>query len=116
MTKPQRDAEGKIPRITKTCRVFLEGNGVRMDAGEFTLTEPEPGPQRSDFADAAFKAGRASYARLMAPAYRLVVIDGDVEEGYGLTTWIKLVDNSKQPGEDAPSARKQRIRRGKLAA
>lgn len=107
MTKPQRDAEGKIPRITKTCKVVLDGNGVRMDMGEFTLIEPEPGPQRSDFADAAFKACRSSLTRLMTPQYRLVVIDGDVEEGYGLTTWIKLVDGSDENNLKP----KQRIRK-----
>jgi hypothetical protein len=94
MTKSKkRDDEGKIPRITKTCKVVLVDNdGFRYPLGDFTLTEPDPGPSIDDFADAAFKAARASLARLMVPQYRLIVIDGQREQGYGLDRWIKLVD------------------------
>jgi hypothetical protein len=117
MDKPKRDEEGKIPRITKTCKVVLAASdGTRYPVGDFTIEEKEPGPTMDQFADTAFKAARASLARLMTPQYRLVVIDGAVEQGYGLDRWIKLVDGTKQLDEDAPSARKQRVRRGKLAA
>jgi hypothetical protein len=98
MTKAskKRDDNGMIPRITKTCKVVLVDNdGVRYPLGDFTLTEPEPGPSIDDFADAAFKSARASLARLMVPQYRLIVTDGDREQGYGLDRWIKLVDNQK---------------------
>lgn len=39
---------------------------------------------------------RASLSRLMVPQYRLVVIDGAVEQGFGLDRWIKLVDGRKE--------------------
>lgn len=96
MTKPQRDAEGKIPRVKKTCKVVLiDNDGYRYPLGDFTLEERHPGPTIADFADAAFKAARASLARLMVPQYRLIVIDGQVEQGFGLDRWIKLVDGQK---------------------
>lgn len=107
--KKKRDEDGKIPRITKTCKVVLDGSGRRLPVGDFTLTEKEPGPKLEDFADAAFKASRASLVRLMTPLYRLVVIDGQREEAYGLGRWIKLVDGSKEQEES--KARKQTIRK-----
>lgn len=102
MTKPKRDADGKIPRITKTCKVVLASSeGQRFTVGEFTLTEPEPGPTLEQFANEAFKAARSSLARLMTPYYRIIVIDGKREEGYGLDKWIKLFDKSSP--NDTPS-------------
>lgn len=93
----KRDAEGKIERITKTCKVVLASNdGTRYPVGDFTLTEKDPGPTIDNFADAAFKTARASLARLMTPQYRLIVIDGAIEQGYGLDRWIKLVDGRKE--------------------
>ena len=93
----KRDDEGKIPRITKTCKVVLAANdGTRLPVGEFTLTEKEPGPTHDDFAEVAFKSARSSLARLMTPQYRLIVIDGKVEQGYGLDRWIKLVDGREE--------------------
>ncbi len=105
----KRDADGKIPRITKTCKVVLAANdGMRYPVGEFTIEEKEPGPTMEQFADAAFKAARSSLSRLMVPQYRRIVIDGAVEAPYGLDKWIKLEDRSSQ--EYAPS-RKQPIRK-----
>ena len=95
MTK-ERDENGKIPRITKTCKVVLVGPDASYPVGEFTITEPKPGPTLEQFADAAFRAARSSLARLMTPYYRLVVKDGDYEEPYGLEKWIKLVDREKE--------------------
>lgn len=93
----KRDAEGKLERITKTCKVVLVStDGTSFPVGDFTLTEKDPGPNIDDFADAAFKAARASLARLMTPQYRLVVYDGAREQGYGLDRWIKLVDGRKE--------------------
>lgn len=111
--KRKRDAENKLERITKTAKVRLVGNdGTNLPVGEFTLTEVDPGPTMDNFADAAFKASRASLAKLMVPQYRLVVSLDQREQGYGLERWIKLVDGTRAQ-EEAP--RKQRIRRGKLA-
>ena len=111
----KRDEDGKIPRITKTCKVVLASNeGQRFTVGEFTIEEKEPGPTHEQFADLAFKAARSSLARLMTPQYRLIVLDGPQEIGYGLDNWIKLVDGSIQPDPD--KGRKQTIRRGKVAA
>lgn len=91
MARPEK------PKITKTCKVVLvENNGTRYPVGDFTLTEPEPGPVIDQFADAAFKAARSTFARLMTPQYRLVVIDGAVEQGFGLDRWIKLVDGRQE--------------------
>jgi len=93
----KRDAENRLERITKTCRVVLAANdGTRWPVGDFTLTEPDPGPTIAQFAEAAFKASRASLARLMTPQYRLIVIDGQIEQGFGLDQWIKLVDGRKE--------------------
>ena len=91
-----RDEENKIPRISKTCRVVLDGPGVRLDVGEFTITEKEPGPRLEQFADEAFKAARGSLARLMIPAYRLIVMDGQIEEAYGLARWVKLTNKNEE--------------------
>lgn len=105
----KRDDDRKIPRITKTCNVVLAASdGTRYPVGDFTLTEPEPGPTLEQFADVAFKAARASLARLMTPQYRLIVLDGEREEAYGLRRWIKLVDRSN-PQYEPPA--KQRIRK-----
>lgn len=93
----KRDDEGKIPRVTKTLKVILAANdGTRIPVGDFTITEPEPGPTIDQFADEAFKSARASLARLMTPQYRIVVIDGAIEQGFGLDRWIKLVDGRKE--------------------
>ena len=87
MARPEK------PRITKTCQVWLVStDGTRLPMGDVTLTEIEPGPTIDDFADAAFKNARGTLARLMVPQYRLVVVDGQVEQGFGLDRWIKLVD------------------------
>jgi hypothetical protein len=109
----KRDAENKLERITKTCRVWLVGNdGLRIDMGDFELTEVDPGPTHEDFADAAYKAARASISRLMTPQYRLVVIDGQREQGYGLDRWIKLVDGREEEARAlAGKGPKQRIRK-----
>lgn len=106
----KRDGDdGEIPRITKTCKVILAAtDGTRLPMGDFTLTEPEPGPTIADFADAAYKSARASLARLMTPQYTLIVIDGVIEQGFGLDGWIKLTDGSKADDE---RTRKQSIRR-----
>jgi hypothetical protein len=109
----KRDAENKLERISKTCAVELVGDGQTFPLGEFTLTEIDPGPTIEQFADAAFKATRASLVRLRVPMYRLVVKDGQSQQGFGLERWVKLVDGKKLQEEHA---RKQRIRRGKLAA
>lgn len=93
--KKERDENNRIPRVTKTCKVELDDGERRYPAGEFTLTEKEPGPTLAQFADEAFKAARASLAKLMPQRYRLVVIDGEREEAYGLQRWVKLVDNEK---------------------
>lgn len=118
MTKPKRDEEGKLPRVTKTCSVFLDcDDGKRFPAGEFTITEIAPGPKIDQFADEAYKAARASLCKLMPHRYKLVVVDSEgAESRYGLDRWVKLVDGSRQLDEEAPGGRKQRIRRGKLAA
>lgn len=93
----KRDAENKLPRITKTCKVILAANdGTRISIGDFTLTEIEPGPTVDQFADTAFKSARSSLARLMTPQYRLIVIDGQMETGFGLDNWIKLVDGREE--------------------
>lgn len=91
----------ETPEITKSCRVVLEETktGQRYPAGEFELTEPEPGPTMEDFANAAFRASAASFRRLMPEAYRLIVLDGAREEAYGLTKWVKLID-TKSLDED----------------
>lgn len=87
MTK--RDENNRIPRITKTCKVVLDDGERRYPVGEFTLTEMEPGPSLSRFADEGFKFARASLAKLMVPKYRIIVIDGETEEAYGLDRWVK---------------------------
>lgn len=113
MKTKTRDEQGMIPRITKTCKVVLvDGDGYRYPLGDFTLTEKEPGPTIADFADAAFKAARSSLARLMVPQYRLIVIDGQVEQGFGLDRWIKLVDGMQLEAERiAGKGRKQTVRK-----
>lgn len=90
----KRDGEnGEIPRISKTVKVVLVGHdGTRLPIGDITLSEPTPGPTIDQFADEAFKSARSSLARLMTPQWRLVVIDGAVEQGFGLDRWIKLRD------------------------
>lgn len=93
----KRSDDGQIPRITKTVKVVLAGtDGTRLPMGDFTLTEPEPGPTIAQFADDAFKFARASLSRLMTPQYRLIVIDGEVEQGFGLDRWIKLYDGREE--------------------
>lgn len=106
-------ARPETPLITKTCSVTLVGSdGTRLPVGDFTLTEKKPGPTIDDFADAAFKTARSSLARLMIPQYRLVVKDGEVEQGYGLERWVKLVDGEKRYAEQlAGGGPKQRIRK-----
>ena len=91
MARPEK------PRITKTCKaVLVATDGSRYPMGDITLTEIEPGPTIDDFADAAFKNARSSLARLMTPQYRIVVIDGQVEQGFGLDRWIKLTDGNEE--------------------
>lgn len=106
--KQERDENNRIPRITKTCKVVLDGPDQRIPVGEFTLTEKEPGPKLEQFADAAYKTARASLARLMTPLYKLTVIHEHGEESYGLQRWIKLVDGNK---EEEERQRKQPIRK-----
>lgn len=107
--KRKRDAENKLARITKTCEVFLDGDGQRFSLGEFTLTEVDPGPKLEEFADSAFKATRASLVKLRIPMYRLVVINGQREEAYGLSRWVKLIDGSKE--EERFKKPKQTVRK-----
>jgi hypothetical protein len=96
MVKSNRDEDGRIPRITKTCKVVLDGPDQRLPIREFTLTEKEPGPVLEQFANEGFKYARASLQRLMTPAYKITVIDGEREESWNLTNWIKLVDREKE--------------------
>lgn len=102
---PRDTPDGELPKVTKTCRCELDGGDIVLPIGEFTLTEPEPGPKHSDFADAAFKFASASLRRLMVPRYRVVVIDGEQRIPYGLERWVKLVDRSQPDYEP----KKQRV-------
>lgn len=95
--KKREGENGEITRITKTVKVVLVGtDGTRIPVGDFTLTEPQPGPVIDQFADEAFKSVRSSLARLMTPQWRLLVIDGAIEQGFGLDRWIKLRDGREE--------------------
>lgn len=109
----KRDALNRLEVIEKTCKVILVANdGTKLPVGNFTLSEKDPGPTLDDFADAAFASSRASLSKLMIPQYRLVVIDGKREQGYGLDRWIKLVDGEKRYAEQlAGRGPKQSIRK-----
>ena len=96
MSKSKDKEKQKKPEISKTCSVVLDGGGVRLPVGEFTLRKVEPGPTLADFADEAFKSARNSLNKLMVPLYRLIVIDGPKEEAYGLGRWVKLTDGEKE--------------------
>lgn len=91
--------------ISRTARCVLDGGDVRLEMGEHTAIKPEPGPTLADIADSAFRACRASLAKLMVPRYRIIVIDGALEEAYGLDRWIKLIDRTHPEYEP----KKQRI-------
>jgi hypothetical protein len=111
--KRKRDELGSLEKITRSSKVVLVGNdGTRLPVGDFTITKDDPGPTLDDFADHAFKESRASLAKLMVPQWRLVVIDGQREQGYGLDRWIKLVDGDKKQAEQlAGRGPKQTIRK-----
>ena len=114
MAKKKDDKE--IEQITKSCRCALDGDSIkRMDMGEITLTAPHPGPTPDNFADAAFRQNAGSLRKLMVPYYRVVVITPEREYSYGLDRWIKLMGGSKDEAERMGD-RKQRVRRGNLAA
>ena len=90
--------EPAVVFVTKTYTAYLqEIDGVRLLIGEISLTEREPGPTLDQFADAAFKEGRASLQKLMPHRYRIVVKDAEgIESAYGLDRWVKLVDRQKE--------------------
>ena len=114
MVKKKDDKEK--PKVSKTCQCWLDGNTIkRMDLGEITLEMPEPGPKAENFADEAFKRFSGSLRKLMAPYYRVVVVEQEREFAFGLDRWIKLMDGSADEAERA-GYRKQRVRYGKKAA
>jgi hypothetical protein len=106
----------EVPKVTKSAKVVLDGGGVRMPIGEFSLEKPEPGPTQADFADAAFQSARNSLRKLMVPLYRLVVIDETGEQGFGLDRWVKLIDHTKDNVADAKGKKKVPVHRRGVAA